>query len=889
MNKARILVVEDERIVAKDIQVKLKSFGYAVPAVASSAEEALQAISAYRPDLVLMDIVLKGKEDGVEAAHQIHEVYDVPVVYLTAYTDSQTLDRAKETAPFGYILKPFKERDLQIAVEMALYKHGMERRLREHEEWLNTTLESIGDAVIATDVTGIVQFMNAPAEELSGWKKEDALGKGLGEVFQVFDIESHKRMIDPVTSVLMEGHDFQFSNHTLIRSQRGGEVPILQSGSPIKDQRGNIFGVVLVFRDMSEHHRNIDALRRSQERYKLLFEHNPQPMWVFDNESLSFLAVNNSAVQSYGYTEDEFLSMTIKDIRPPEDIPEFVEQLRKPSEDLRQGIWKHKKKDGSVILAEISTHELQFENRDARLVLAIDVTERQSIIEAIRESEERYRYLIDTARDAIFTLSRDALFASLNPAFEMITGLHRDEWIGRSFTTLIHPDDLSLANEQFLNNMKGIQSPVYELRIATSSGTYVVAELMTTPQETAGEITGVLGVARDITERKRIEDHLRESQKLEGLGTLAGGIAHDFNNILGIVLGHSSLVRKAIRDEDEASVKSLNAIATAVERGSGVVRQLMAFARKANIQVGPVDLNHEIHETMVLLHETLPRSISFNLKLAEGLPLINADRNQLHQVLLNLSVNARDAMPDGGTLTFSTKVVEGTWLRARIASATEERYVQVSIEDTGIGIEEAVLGHIFEPFYTTKGLGRGTGLGLSVAYGVVKNHRGFIEVDNTPNEGTTFFVFLPVMIDTPKSARVKAETQTEDLRGTETILIVEDEEDLVELLHVALGAAGYKVISAGTGPEGVELYTLHRKEIAAILSDVGLPGFSGWEMFERIKQLDPDVKMIIASGYIDPSRSVEMGNSSNFEILEKPYRPTEVLSMLRAVLDRGKI
>ncbi len=888
MNKARILVVEDERIVAKDIQVKLKSFGYSVPAVASSAEEALQAISAYRPDLVLMDIVLKGKEDGVEAAHQIHEVYDVPVVYLTAYADSQTLDRAKETGPFGYILKPFKERDLQIAVEMALYKHGMERRLREHEEWLNTTLESIGDAVIATDVTGIVQFMNPQAEKLTGWKKQDALGKELEEVFQIFDLESHERMIDPVTAVLMEGHEFQLRNHTLIRAQDSGEVPIIQSGSPIKDSRGNIFGVVLVFRDMSEHHRNLDALRRSEERYKLLFEHNPQPMWVFDKESLAFLAVNNAAAQSYGYTESEFLGMTITDIRPAEDIPNLVEHLLKPGADLRQGIWRHRKKDGSKILAEVSTHELQFEGRDARLVLAIDVTERESVSEAIRESEERYRHLIDNARDAIFTLSRDALFASLNPAFEMITGLHRDEWIGKSFTTLVHPDDLGLANEQFMNNMTGIQSPVYELRIATSSGTYVVAELMTAPQETAGEITGVLGIARDITERKRMEEHLRESQKLESLGTLAGGIAHDFNNILGIILGHASLVRKAIKEENEACVRSLAAIAKAVERGSGVVRQLMAFARKANIELGPVDLNHEIHETIVLLKETLPKSINFNLTLAEELPLINADRNQLHQVFLNLSVNARDAMPDGGTLTFSTKVVEGTWLRTRIASATEGRYVQVSIEDTGIGIDESVLGHIFDPFFTTKESGKGTGLGLSVAYGVVKNHHGFIQVESTLNKGTTFFVYLPVMTEASKAARMKTEMQAADLRGSETILIVEDEEDLVELLRISLGAAGYKVVTARTGPEGLELYMLHQKELAAVLTDVGLPGFSGWEMFERIKKLNPHVKMIIASGYVDPSRSADKGKTSNFEILEKPYRPTEVLSMLRKVLDRDK-
>ncbi len=888
MNRSQILVVEDERIVAKDIQVKLKSFGYAVPVVASSADEALKAVTENRPDLVLMDIVLKGKEDGIEAAQQIRSRYDVPIVYLTAYADAQTLNRAKETGPFGYVLKPFKERDLQIAVEMALYKHQMERRLREHEEWLHTTLESIGDAVIATDVTGAIQFLNAPAEILTGWTRKDALGKDLVDVFHVLDIETRERIIDPVSTVLLEGRDFELSNHTIVRSSSGNETPILQSGSPIKDRHGNIFGVVLVFRDMTEHHRNLEALRRSQERYRLLFEHNPQPMWVFDKQSLAFLAVNNAAVLAYGYSEEEFLRMTIKDIRPAEEIPALVDRLTSSQPQLSQGTWKHQKKDGTVIIAEVSTHELEFEGRDALLVLAIDVTERERVEEAIRESESRYRNLVDNARDAIFTLSRDAIFTSLNPAFEKITGLSRDVWIGKSFTTLLHPDDLHIAIEHFTNTVKGMQSPVYELRIATTSGEYVVVELMAAPQLHDGKVTGVLGVARDITERKRMEEHLRESQKLESVGTLAGGIAHDFNNILGIILGHASLVSDTLGNNDESLAKSMKAISTAVERGSGVVRQLMAFARKTSVQLGPVDVNHEIHETMALLHETMPRSINFDMKLAEGLPLITADRNQIHQVLLNLSVNARDAMPDGGTLSFETNVVEGRSLRARFASATEEKYVHLSVSDTGVGMDDAIVGRIFEPFFTTKGPGKGTGLGLSVVYGVVKNHHGYVDVKSEVNVGTTFHVYLPLWTDPSTSVKMKSDVEDMNLIGSETILIVEDEKALMELLRATFESAGYRVIGAETGPEGVEQYMQHGKEISIILTDIGLPGFSGWEVYDRIQRINPSAKIVFASGYLDPERTSKVAGAEKFEIIEKPYQPVQVLSRIRSMLNQTK-
>ncbi|MBI5473795.1 MAG: PAS domain S-box protein [Ignavibacteriae bacterium] len=886
MKNSRIVVVDDERIVAKNIQVKLEAFGFVVPGIASSSEEALELVTRERPDLVLMDIVLRGKEDGIETARRIHEQVDVPIVYLTAYSDSQTLERAKETGPYGYMLKPFKEKDLRVTVEMALYKHQMERRLKEHEQWLNTTLESIGDGVIATDVTGTIKFMNPSAEALTGWNRRDVLGKDLRDVYTTVSPETRERLPDPVSTVLLEGREVALSNHTMVRSRTGHETPILQSGTPIKDSRGNIFGVVLAFRDMSEHHRAMDALRRSEDRYKTLFQTNPQPMWVFDKETLAFLAVNPAAVHSYGYTVEEFRSMTLKDIRPAEDTDALIEDLQSGGETRR--IWRHKKKDGTLIDVEVWAHDLMLENHEARVALVIDVSERVKAVAAIRESEARYRDVVDTARDAIFTMSRDAVITSLNPAFERLTGFPREQWIGRSFTNLLHADDLPLAVKQFGQTIRGIHSPVFELRVHTKSGDYITGEFVIAPRMSEGKVTGILGVARDITDRRKLEEHLRESQKLDSVGTLAGGIAHDFNNILGIILGYSTLMQSAGNDPTTVS-SGVDAISKAVHRGAGVVKQLLTFARKSTVQVEAVNINKVVTEIVALLKETFPRSIVFNLDLMEHPPQIMGDQNQLDQTLLNLSLNARDAMPGGGSLSFSTRLVSSEVVSRRIAGPLAGDYIRISVSDTGTGMDEETRAHVFEPFFTTKGPNAGTGLGLSVVYGVVRNHHGFVEVESKVGEGSTFHIYLPVHQGGDALARAGEDVNESMWVGSETILLIEDEIALLELLQGFIEEKGYKVISATTGLDGLALYEKHHDEIALVVTDVGLPGLSGWKLYEKMQEIDPAVKVIFASGYLDPSESSARLTPGLTQTIEKPYHHVEVLKKIRALLDAEPI
>jgi two-component system cell cycle sensor histidine kinase/response regulator CckA len=395
-------------------------------------------------------------------------------------------------------------------------------------------------------------------------------------------------------------------------------------------------------------------------------------------------------------------------------------------------------------------------------------------------------------------------------------------------------------------------------------------------------------VGHDITERKVLEDQLRQAQKLESLGTLAGGIAHDFNNVLGIILGYTSMLEDR-KVDPEKSTRSIAAVNKAVQRGAGLVRQLLTFARKTETLFESVRLNDVIVELAGMLEQTLPRSIQVSSKLGKEIPSITGDSNQLHQALLNLSLNAHDAMPKGGTLTFTTRTVMGTEVRRRFPEAQKEEYVCVSVADTGIGMDKSLLARVFEPFFTTKEKGHGTGLGLAVVYGVVTSHHGFIDVESRVGHGTTFHLYFPVpecSIGVPLIAAEQARAQVPG--GTETLLVVEDEEMMLDLLKSILGGKGYQVMTARDGEEAVKLYARHRNQIDLVLMDMGLPKLSGAEALQKLQGINPKVKVIFASGYINPHIKSEVLKAGVKHFVQKPYVPQEVLLHIRKVIDSNQ-
>lgn len=484
----------------------------------------------------------------------------------------------------------------------------------------------------------------------------------------------------------------------------------------------------------------------------------------------------------------------------------------------------------------------------------------------------------------IFTATPRGIITSLNPAFQTITGWERSQWLGKKYYDLFHPEDIEGSRQYFLQALEGKPVSAREIRVLSKGGSYILGEFTITPQRQHGKIVGLLGVGRDITERKRLEDQYRQAQKMESLGTLAGGIAHDFNNILAIILGHASLLSRN-QGNPEKQAANTDAIIKATQRGAALTRQLLTFASKTDILFESVQLNHAVVETAKLLGETFPKTVSVHTKLQADLPPIVADPNQLHQLLLNLCVNARDAMPKGGTLSIETTLVVGDVISSRFAQANAANYVVLQVSDTGEGMDQATKRRIFEPFFTTKEKGKGTGLGLATVYGIIESHGGFVDVDSEVGVGTTFHVYFPVQIFAEEGSSVRRETAEEVSGGSEMILVVEDEEMLRELLRAVLSSKGYEVLTASDGVEAVEIYAAHRKKIGLVVADIGLPRLAGGDVFLKLKQMNPDVRMILASGFFEPGFRVEMLDAGAKEVIQKPYQPNELLKSIRKALD----
>jgi PAS domain S-box-containing protein len=516
-------------------------------------------------------------------------------------------------------------------------------------------------------------------------------------------------------------------------------------------------------------------------------------------------------------------------------------------------------------------------------------------ITARKETERSVSSLMNAVEhtdEVVFMTEVDGAITYVNPAFERVYGYTKAESLGRT-PRLIKSG--TMAPEYFrrlwTDLLAGKSSRARHVN-RDKGGNLVIADTSINPiMGSTGDITGFICVQNDITERERIEQEkhdleiqLFQSQKMESLGTLAGGIAHDFNNILGIIMGYASML-EGTRPDPSVLQKHLDAILGATQRGANLVRQILTFARKSNVEFQHVDISGVIREVVVMLSETFPRTIAFTTQMEEGPLVVKADRTLIHQALLNLCVNARDAMPNGGQLTIRTSTIDGKEVRSRFRGADAERYLLLSLRDTGIGMSRATIGRIFEPFFTTKEPGKGTGLGLSVVYGIVNSHNGFVDVESTPGTGTAVSLYLPF----PRAAASKESAvrrgDGESRGGSETILVVEDEPMLQELLRDQLEARGYSVLTANDGEEAVRVFAGRANDIDLVLTDLGLPRMSGWDAFKEMQKIIPGIRCVVATGYLEPAAKNDMLASGAKEFVHKPYLPQDVIGKVRQVLD----
>lgn len=615
--------------------------------------------------------------------------------------------------------------------------------------------------------------------------------------------------------------------------------------------------------------------------YQYIFEHHPLPAWIYDSETLAFLAVNRAAIREYGYTQEEFLAMRITDVRNAEDARLLLDFLSKPvASQVTTGPWRHRRKDGSALKVTVYAHDLILRGRKARMVLVNDISERERLERELR----LFAAAVAGASEAVMITEGSLLppgpgIVFVNAAFTSMTGYSSDEVIGRSPGFLQGPKSDRIPLDQIDRDLKSTGSVVYQSVNYRKDGSEYLVEWQVAPlRDESGAITHYLSLQRDITERTRLQEQFQQAQKMEAVGRLAGGIAHDFNNLLTIILGYTGLLSLEVAktSKDPKQIRNLEEIQKAAENAATLTSQLLAFSRKQVLRTRVVELNPVIANLEGMLRRLIGEDVELELVLDPAVGRVKADPSQLEQALMNLAVNARDAMPYGGMLTIESRNVEISRRYAALSSLKPGPHVLVSVSDTGTGMDEDTRVRVFEPFFTTKETGRGTGLGLSMVYGFVKQSGGSVHVYSEPQQGACFKIYLPRTI---AAADAEAERAMVTKRqGSGLILVVEDEIGIRELIREILAAAGYEVYTAANAREGLEFTSLYEGEIHLLLTDVVLPGMSGPEMAEQMKRGRPELKVLFASGYSDHALLRRGALARGAAFVSKPFDTDTLLS-----------
>ncbi len=630
-----------------------------------------------------------------------------------------------------------------------------------------------------------------------------------------------------------------------------------------------------------------EELLHSQRRFRDLFENSPDAIFVEDLLS-NVLDVNSSACKLNGLSRQQLIGKNaIDDLVPPARRAAARAEFQQMA--AGQITWIESESlhaDGRVIPVEIRVVRVNYDGQPALLFHVRDVTARRAAESALRSSETLFRSVWENSVDGMRLTDHNGDIVAVNEAFCKLVGMQHEQLEGKPFTVIYSADTdwekmLSDYRQRFLQG--NIQTK-REGELSLHDARRVVFEITDSCVESGGKPTLMLSSFRDVTGQKRLEEQLRQSQKMEAIGQLAGGIAHDFNNILTIILGHATLL--AMAPLDPKSMVSANQIKQASERAAGLTRQLLAFGRKQIFNPRPLDLNRSLSKMSDMLGRLLGEDITLNINFSSEPAVVEADGTMMEQIILNLSVNSRDAMPRGGQLVIRTSLRDVDARHARqFVDARPGRFVCLSHVDTGAGIPPENLNRIFEPFFTTKELGKGTGLGLATVFGIVKQHHGWIEVESQLGKGTAFHIFLPAS-KLPPTELESFDTQFRAKGGNETILVVEDERDLREIVTRTLNRQGYRVFQAVDGLNALEIWAQYKNEINLVFTDVVMPGgLNGRELVERFWVDRPGLKVIFSSGYGADALGKDFKLDSNLNYLQKPYLPQTLARIVRRCLD----
>jgi two-component system cell cycle sensor histidine kinase/response regulator CckA len=710
MAKAKILIVEDEAIIASVIAGALKKFDYEVMGILDNGEAAASTTLEKKPDLILMDIRLHGDIDGITAVERIQKQVDIPVIYLTAYADEPTLERAKKTKPYGYIPKPFQEIELKTSIEMALYKHGFEMRLKESEARFRSLFENSQDTIYIADEAGRLLEVNPAGQRLFGYSYNEMVGNPPEQMY--VNPDERKQFL---TQIHTAGSvkDFEIT----LKNKEGGLINALETANLILDANKRVSGFQGIIRDITE----------------------------------------------------------------------------------------KKKREETLLLLQTA---------------------------------------IDSSSEAVIITDRQSKIVYVNPAVEKMTGFKLLELLGNDVRILGNETESEDTNRRLWETIQSGRSWAGEFVNRRKDGTLYNQRAIISPVlDDNGEINHFVSIASDVTKEKKLEEQMLQAAKMDSLGRLASGIAHDFNNYLTIINGYSEML--LAENEDGKDSENLKIILQAGKNSSKLVAKILGFSRRQAPAPAVLDVNATLTELERMVRRLVGEHIELRLDLNPNAGRVCIDPGQFEQLLINLVLNARDAMTGGGKLTLASESRTLDDAQAvKHPGLHPGNYVAIHVHDSGTGMEPPVLARIFEPFFTTKPAGEGTGLGLALVFGITGQNGGAIWAESEPGHGSTFHLLLPQATTAPS---VEPERRPGRRFDGRSVLLIEDEQNIRQLLRTILESLGLKVLEAADGARGIKVAE-ETPSLDLLFSDVVLPGLSGIEAAERIRKLHPKVAVIFSSG-----------------------------------------
>ncbi len=913
MGRVRVLIVDDDPVVVESIRMTLEDLDYEVVATATSGAEAVHKTGELGPDLVLMDIGLPGSLDGIEAATRIHDEWKTPVVYLTATAEEDLVERAKISCAQGYVLKPFRADGLHTVLQMALHRRVMEQQLEESESRYRTLLEALPqrifyktcDSVYISCNERYARDFDITAHEIAGKTDEDFFPPEMAQAYRVCDEQ-----------VLASGETNTIEEKYTIR---GEDLWVQTVKTPVRDEEGNVRGLLGMSWDISlrkraeeeleryrddleervrektaelqrtnrrleqeiaERKRAELELREREKQYRLVADQVSDNIWILRLSDLKMEYSSPSVEKILGYRPEEMLNLPTERLLPPESrelISRIIEEevLNEGESGLepdRARVFELEqiRKDGQRAWTEITASFLRDEEGKPDRVLGVtrDVTERKRAEEALRASEEKYRLVVENTIDGVF-IAQDGVMKFANPVVSAITGYGPEELARVPFSQIMHPEDRERAMDVHRKRLAGEElAAAYTFRVIAKGGEQKWVEVGGTSITWEGR-PATLSFVRDITERKNLESQLRETQKMEAIGTLAGGIAHDFNNILQIILGYTELARQETFEDDSLQA-ILREVINAGKRGRDLAGKILTFSRHADQEAKNVELVSIVREALQFLRASLPTTIQLREDLRVESGMVSGDPTGIYQILINLCTNAGHAMIEhGGELVVGLSQQD---LDADAAALFPElkpgAYLTLTVSDTGHGMDSSTRNRIFEPFFTTKGQGEGTGMGLSVVHGIVKAHGGAIRVESEVGEGTTFLVLLPELEGVATSS--VEEQPTGEVRPAR-VLFVDDEKSLVKLHGQMLRRLGHEVTALTNSQEALESFRQTPQDFDLVITDMTMPGLTGTDMAKEMLRIRPEIPILLCTGF---SESVDLEKAREIGIRDMLMKPT---------------